>query len=114
MNEERVFPCSRSTAIGRWVGLGPYYAMFPSEFAFKVVSEHCPPGGAVLDPFAGRASSVYAAAALERSGYGIEINPVGWLYGRVKLRPAAKSRVIARIRQLGRLAAAADQVRCDT
>jgi hypothetical protein len=113
MSADRAFTHSRSTAIGRWVGLGPYYAMFPSEFAFEVVSEHCPPGGAVLDPFAGRASSIYAAAALQRSGYGIEINAVGWLYGKVKLQPAPKSRVVARIRELGHLASRVDQVRLE-
>ena len=67
---------SLSTAIGRWSGLGPYYAMFPKEFAFKVVENYSKPGDAIIDPFAGRASRVYAAAAMERSGVGIEINPV--------------------------------------
>lgn len=83
--------------------------MFPSEFAFEAVAEFCPPGGAVLDPFAGRASSIYAAAALGRSGYGIEINPVGWLYGRVKLKPAKKPGVVARNQHIGHLAMAIDQ-----
>ena len=55
---------SYSTAVGRWMGLGPYYAMFPMKFAFDVVNEFSRPGAAVLDPFAGRASSVYAAATL--------------------------------------------------
>jgi len=86
------------TAIGRWSGLGPYYAMFPIEFTFDVIETFSRPGQRVLDPFAGRASSIYAAAALGRVGVGIEINPVGWLYGKVKLKPATKERVIDRIR----------------
>lgn len=89
------------TAVARWASVGPYYAMFPVDFAFDVVRQFSKPGGTVLDPFAGRASSVYAAAALGRGGVGVEINPVGWLYGSVKLRPATKGRVIQRLRELG-------------
>ena len=96
------------SAIGRWAGLGPYYAMFPREFAFQVVAEFTRPGDAVLDPFAGRGSSVYAAAALGRQGLGIEINPVGWLYGGVKLGPGDKGRVLARLQEMGEIAASAD------
>lgn len=96
------------TAIGRWAGLGPYYAMFPVDFAFNVVAEFTRPGDAVLDPFAGRASSIYAAGACGRTGLGIEINPVGWLYGRVKLGPATKARVIKRLEQLGEVALSLD------
>lgn len=74
--------------------------MFPIEFAFDIVEQYCPLGGMVLDPFAGRATSTFAAAALKRKGYGIEINPVGWLYGKVKLYPATKADVIKRIEEL--------------
>lgn len=97
-----------ATAVGRWAGLGPYYAMFPTEFAFGVVEDLTGPGGAVLDPFAGRGASIYAAAASGRSGIGIEINPVGWLYGRVKLAPASKGRILNRLEQLGDIAVSAD------
>lgn len=88
------------TPIGRWAGIGPYYAMFPVGFAFKVVQEYSSPGQAVLDPFAGRASSIYAAAATGRPSLGIEINPVGWLYGQVKLHPASKTSVVRRLEEL--------------
>lgn len=82
------------------MGVGPYYAMFPMKFAFDIVQKYSQPGEWVLDPFAGRASSVYAAAAQERHGIGIEINPVGWLYGHVKLRPANKVDVLRRIDEI--------------
>lgn len=91
---------SFTTSIGRWMGVGPYYAMFPMKFAFEVVKEFSDEGGAILDPFAGRASSVYAAASLNRFGLGIEINPVGWLYGFVKLQPTTKGRVLKRVHQI--------------
>lgn len=102
-----------STAIERWAGLGPYYAMFPVGFAFNVVQTYASRGDAVLDPFAGRASSVYAAAASGRTGYGIEINPVGWLYGRVKLKPASKQRVLARINEIADIARDVDDPTLD-
>ena len=97
-------PVQRSyeTAAQRWSGLGPYYAMFPSAFADHVVKRYTKKGDTVLDPFAGRGTSIFSAAALERFGFGIELNPVGWVYGRAKLRPAPKSDVIARLEELGK------------
>jgi len=95
-----------STAEGRWSAVGPYYAMFPIDFAFRIVEKYCPKGGMVLDPFAGRGSSIYAAAAQNRNGVGIEINPVGWLYGNVKLRPGKQKLVTARIEELLKLSKA--------
>lgn len=95
---------SRGTALGRWASVGPYYAMFPTSFAFETVARYCPAGGSVLDPFAGRASSVFAAAAQGRTGYGVEIHPVGWIYGTAKLSPAAEPWVLKRVEQIGKLA----------
>lgn len=81
----------------RWARFGPYYAMFPVDFAFKVVKEHSKKGEHIIDPFAGRCSSIYAGGVLGRQGLGIEINPVGWLYGKVKLQPADKKEVKTRL-----------------
>lgn len=78
--------------------------MFPVDFAYQVVQRYSEQGDGVLDPFAGRATGVFAAAATGRRAVGIEINPVGWLYGSVKLRPAAKRGVLARLEELGQLA----------
>lgn len=94
-----------STAVDRWVGVGPYYAMFPVEFAFDVVRRFSKSGDGVLDPFAGRATGVFAAAAGGRRAVGIEINPVGWLYGTVKLKPAAKRNVLCRLQEVATRAA---------
>lgn len=84
-----------ATAEARWARFGPYYAMFPLEFAFDVVEKYSKPDDYIIDPFAGRCSSVYAGGVLGRKSLGIEINPVGWLYGTVKLKPAGKEDVIA-------------------
>ncbi|NCI50913.1 site-specific DNA-methyltransferase [Sediminibacterium roseum] len=89
-----------STAESRWARFGPYYAMFPLEFAFKVVEKYSKEGDYIIDPFAGRCSSIYAGGVLGRSSLGIEINPVGWLYGTVKLQPASKEEVIDRLLEI--------------
>jgi len=78
--------------------------MFPVKFAFDAVQQYCPEGGAVLDPFAGRGSSIYAAATTGRYGYGIEINKVGWLYSKVKLSPAPLEGLLSRICEIEILA----------
>lgn len=85
------------TANSRWSRLGPYYAMFPMEFAVETINKFSNEDDYVLDPFAGRGSSVYASGILNRNAYGVEINPVGWLYGKVKLDPANKEDVIQRL-----------------
>jgi DNA modification methylase len=38
------------TPESRWAGVGPYYAMFPVEFADRIVLKHTSPGATVLDP----------------------------------------------------------------
>lgn len=88
------------TAEARWARFGPYYAMFPLDFAFEVVEKYSKKGDYILDPFAGRCSSIYAGGVLGRISLGIEINPVGWLFGKVKLQPAAKLDVIDRLLEI--------------
>jgi len=91
---------THQTAESRWARFGPYYAMFPVEFAFDVVQKYSNEGDYILDPFAGRGSSIYAGGVLGRNSLGIEINPVGWLYGKVKLHPASKEKVISRLYEI--------------
>jgi DNA modification methylase len=89
-----------STAESRWARFGPYYAMFPVDFAFDVVQKYSKEGDFIIDPFAGRSSSIYAGGILGRHSLGIEINPVGWLYGNVKLKPGNKDQVINRLLEI--------------
>ena len=63
----------------------------------EVVKKYSNEGDYILDPFAGRCSSIYAGGVLGRHSLGIEINPVGWLYVNVKLNPAKKSNVVDRL-----------------
>jgi len=88
------------TAESRWARFGPYYAMFPVDFAFDVVERYSKEGDYIIDPFAGRCSSIYAGGVLGRQSLGIEINPVGWLFGTVKLQPADKEDVIDRLLEI--------------
>lgn len=92
------------TPESRWAGVGPYYAMFPVDFSDHVVKKYTRAGATVLDPFAGRGTAVFSAAANERNGIGVELNPVGWVYSQAKLRTASKDDVIARLKEIGCLA----------
>jgi hypothetical protein len=74
--------------------------MFPVAFARQVIADMTVPGDGVLDPFAGRGTSVFCAGEMGRRGLGVELNPVGWLYAKTKLRPAAAKGLIIRAKQL--------------
>jgi hypothetical protein len=78
--------------------------MFPIEFADRVIEQHTKPGDTIVDPFAGRGTSLFSAATKGRHALGVEINPVGWVYAATKLAPARKSSVLDRIEELGTLA----------
>jgi DNA modification methylase len=60
----------------RWVAVGPYYAMFPVHFADAVIRGYSSPEDVILDPFAGRGTTVFSAATNSRTGLGVEINKV--------------------------------------
>jgi hypothetical protein len=92
------------TAYERWSGVGPYYAMFPISFVNDVIQTYTSPGQRILDPFAGRASSIFAGAAHGRPSVGIEINPVGWIYGKTKLSPAPAIQVTNRVTEIAEIA----------
>ena len=95
----KILSC-RSSAESRWLRFGPYYAMFPMEFAFKVIKKYSEQGDKVLDPFSGRGTSIIAASILNRKSVGIEINPLGWVYTKVKLNPSTKNRILNRLKDV--------------
>ena len=39
------------TPESRWARFGPYYAMFPVDFAFEVVEKYSKTGDYIIDPF---------------------------------------------------------------
>lgn len=94
---------SYGTAYERWRGIGPYFAMFPLAFVDSVVEKYTKRGDRILDPFAGRASTVFCGASKGRPSLGIEINPVGWIYGKTKTNPATEQNVRKRLDQIVQL-----------
>ncbi|HZD70340.1 MAG TPA: DNA methyltransferase [Actinomycetes bacterium] len=46
----------------------------PADLLGYFIAKHCPPGGTVLDPFAGSGSTLLAAWQLGRCGIGVEID----------------------------------------
>lgn len=94
------FVQGNKTAESMWAHFGPYYAMFPLSFAFGIINKYSKKGDVILDPFAGRFTSIYAGSVMNRKGIGIEINPVGWLFGNAKLHPAKKEEVVSRLLQI--------------
>ena len=61
-------------------------------------------GDLVIDPFAGRGTAVFSAAALGRPAIGIDINPLGFVYGKTKIQPGDHQQVLERLRQVQALA----------
>ena len=84
------------TADSRWARLGPYYAMFPVEFARQVVQALSKRGDIVLDPFCGRGTAPYVAMVSGRGAAGCDINPVAWLYSAAKTNPHPSLTDVAR------------------
>jgi DNA modification methylase len=54
---------------------GAHFAVMPTELARRCIVAGCPPGGTVLDPFAGTGTTALAARGCERRSIGIELNP---------------------------------------
>ncbi|GAA2302165.1 hypothetical protein GCM10010149_59380 [Nonomuraea roseoviolacea subsp. roseoviolacea] len=51
-----------------------HFAAFPIDIPLRAIAAGCRPGGTVLDPFAGAATTALAARQLDRSFVGIDIN----------------------------------------
>ena len=100
----------RNTAVGRWYGLGRWYAMFPPQFARDAILNLSRPGDLVLDPFCGRGNAPFAATVLGRNSFGIDIHPLAWLWSTVKLAPEPDpGRVLHRLGEIGRAARPQDR-----
>lgn len=65
---------------------GKHFAVMPRELARLCIMAGCPPGGKVLDPFAGMCTSGVEAVALGCDFYGIELNADYAAEGRERIR----------------------------
>ena len=83
-----------STPEGRWARLGPYYAMFPLEFAEDAVRQFTQPDDLVIDPFCGRGTVPYVAMVTGRGAIACDVNPVAWVYSMAKTSPAEDVEVV--------------------
>lgn len=52
-----------------------HFAAFPVDLPLRCIAAGCPPGGVVLDPFSGAATTGLAARQLGRRYHGIDLNP---------------------------------------
>lgn len=50
-------------------------APFPDEVVQRCLDLGCPPGGSVLDPFAGSGTTIRVAAVTNRDSVGVDLNP---------------------------------------
>jgi DNA modification methylase len=57
----------------RW-RTGRHFAVYPVELCERPIKATCPPGGIVLDPFAGTGTTIVAALQLQRRGIGIDVS----------------------------------------
>lgn len=101
----------RSTATGRWARLGPYYAMFPLDFALDTIEKFSSPGDSVLDPFCGRGTVPIIAKSTGRQSVGIDLNPVAFVFSAAKTDPEPDlTAVTDRIRQVASHVSPLDKV----
>ncbi len=54
---------------------GAHFAVFPTALVEPCIKSGCPPGGLVLDPFAGSGTTGVVANRLGRDFVGVELNP---------------------------------------
>jgi DNA modification methylase len=52
-----------------------HFAVYPPELCEKPIKSTCPPGGIVLDPFAGAGTTCLVAKELDRRFIGVDLNP---------------------------------------
>jgi len=72
----------------------PYFTMFPLDFPYRIFDRYASRGDAVLDPFAGRGTTLYAARLHGLPAYGIDSNPVAVAISQAKLANTSTGRVV--------------------
>ncbi|MFZ2642949.1 MAG: DNA methyltransferase [Verrucomicrobiia bacterium] len=86
-----------STALN---GICPYFTMFPLAFPLGVLLRHAERGETVLDPFAGRGTTLYAGRLRGLHAFGIDSNPVAVAISEAKLANTSPGRVVGAARRI--------------
>lgn len=81
-------------------GICPYFTMFPLAFPQGILQRHAARGDTVLDPFAGRGTTLYAARLHGLRAYGIDSNPVAVAISEAKLVNTTPGRITAVARHI--------------
>ena len=76
-------------------GICPYFTMFPLGFPRRVLKRYASQDETVLDPFAGRGTTLYAARLQGMRAYGIDSNPVAVAISEAKLANTTPRRIVA-------------------
>lgn len=76
----------------------PYFTMFPLSFPHGLLNRHSRANDVVLDPFAGRGTTLYAARILGLTAHGIDSNPVAVAISEAKLANTTPGRIVAAAR----------------
>lgn len=67
-----------------------HFAVYPEELCSRPIQSSCPPGGIVIDPFAGSGTTLVAAKKLGRQFVGCDLNPEYVKVARKRLRETRK------------------------
>lgn len=78
----------------------PYFTMFPLEVHFGILSRHSKQGETVLDPFAGRGTTLYAGRLLGLHAFGIDSSAVAIAISAAKLANTTPGRVVAAAKRI--------------
>lgn len=71
---------------------GDHFAPFPIDIPLRAIAAGCRPGGTVLDPFSGAATTALAARQLGRQFIGIELNAAYCALAKARLLAARAER----------------------
>lgn len=74
---------------------GDHAAAYPPRLVEPAIEYTCPPGGVVLDPFAGSGTTCVAATRLDRDYIGIELNPEYAEMARKRVEQSKSTRLTA-------------------
>jgi len=78
----------------------PYFTMFPLHFPLGILKSYTMFGETVLDPFAGRGTTLYAARLCGLHALGIDSNPVAIAISEAKLANTSPGRILASAKRI--------------